>query len=312
VGPAALIIPNWNGKQHLELCLGSVAIQSTRPARTIVVDNGSSDGSLAYVAGRFPWVQCVSLPSNQGFAAAVNHGIKASQEEYVALLNNDTELDPRWLEEMLDALSSDPVAGMAACKMLRFDERSLIDAAGDAFTRGGSPVTLGSGEADGGSFNVRRYVPGTCAGAAVYRREMLTRIGLFDEDFVSYYEDADLSLRAQIAGYRCIYVPTSVCYHKRGATAARLRDFPVRMQERNLTALHLKNLPAAVLAKKGASFFGGRARRLWRECMAGSSGAAIGGALQGIALVPRMLRKRRHVLRLRTESTEYILTLFGP
>ncbi len=311
MGPAALIIPNWNGQQHLDLCLGSVASQSIRPARTILVDNGSSDGSVEYVVGKFPWVECISLPSNQGFAAAVNRGIRVAQEEYVALLNNDTELDPRWLEEMLIALGTDPAAGMAACKMLRFGERTRIDAAGDAFTRGGSPVTLGAGEADGTSFNQRRYVPGTCAGAALYRREMLTRIGLFDEDFVSYYEDADLSLRAQIAGYRCVYVPTSVCYHKRGATAKRMQDFPVRMQERNLTALHLKNLPAAVLLKKGPAFLGGRARRLWRECAAGSGGAAAKGVFQGLLLLPRMLHKRRDVLRLRSESTEYILSLFG-
>jgi GT2 family glycosyltransferase len=311
VSTVSLIIPNWNGRKHLDVCLTSVAAQSKPPDRTILVDNGSSDDSVAFVAREFPWVECLALPRNLGFAAAVNHGIYASDEEFVALLNNDTELDPRWLSELLRELESDPSAGMAACKMLRFDARTTIDAAGDALTRGGSPLTLGAGEPDGEKFNRRRYVPGTCAGAALYKRGMFLRIGLFDEEFVSYYEDVDLSLRAQLAGYRCLYVPSAICYHKRGATAALLKHYPVRMQERNLTALHVKNLPAPVLLMKAPSIILGRARRLWRELLAGVGLAAIAGLFQGILRVPRMLRKRKGVLSLRAVSTEYITSLFG-
>jgi GT2 family glycosyltransferase len=296
---------------HLDICLTSVAAQSKPPDRTILVDNGSADDSLAFVARKFAWVECLALPRNMGFAAAVNHGINASNEEFVALLNNDTELDPRWLSEMLRELQSDTSAGMAACKMLRFNARTTIDAAGDTLTHGGSPLTLGAGEPDGEKFNRRRYVPGTCAGAALYRREMFLRIGLFDEEFVSYYEDVDLSLRAQLAGYRCVYVPTAMCYHKRGATAALLKHYPVRMQERNLTALHVKNLPAPVILKKAPSMLLGRTRRLWRELLAGVGLAAIAGLFQGILLVPHMLRKRKGVLSLRAVSTEYITSLFG-
>ena len=307
----SLIIPNWNGARHLDVCLTSIAAQSRRPDRAILVDNGSSDDSVAFVAGRFPWMECIALPRNVGFAAAVNRGIEASTEEYVALLNNDTELDVRWLGEMLRELESDASAGMAACKMLRFDERTTIDAAGDSLTRGGSPLTLGAGERDGEKFNLRRYVPGTCAGAALYKRNMLSRIGLFDEDFVSYYEDVDLSLRAQLAGYRCVYVPTAICYHKRGATSALLKDFPVRMQERNLTALHVKNFPASVLLRKAPSIFVGRVRRLWRELLAGVGPAALGGLLQGMVLIPHMARKRKGVLGFRSVPADYIASLFG-
>jgi GT2 family glycosyltransferase len=311
VATVALIIPNWNGTKHLDVCLASIAAQSKRPDRTFLVDNGSSDGSVAFVAGNFPWVKCITLPRNVGFAAAVNRGIEASDEDFLALLNNDTELDVHWLGEMVRELESDASAGMVACKMLRFDERTTIDAAGDALTRGGSPLTLGAGEQDGEKFNHRRYVPGTCAGAALYRRKMFSRIGLFDEDFVSYYEDVDLSLRAQLAGYRCLYVPTAVCYHKRGATSALLKDFPVRMQERNLTALHVKNLPASVVLMKAPSILIGRTRRLWRELLAGVGPAALVGLLQGVILIPHMLRKRKAILGFRSVPTDYIASLFG-
>lgn len=307
----SLIIPNWNGRAHLEVCLRSVAAQSRRPERTIVVDNGSSDGSQAFLAELFPWVELLALPENRGFAVAVNRGIDASDTTLIALLNNDTELDPLWLSELIRELEADPQAGMAACKMLRFEQRTIIDGAGDAWTRGGSPLTLGSGEADGDRFNERRYVPGACAGAALYRRSLFEAIGAFDEDFVSYYEDVDLSLRAQLAGYRCVYVPTAVCYHKRGATSALLKDYPVRMQECNLTAVHLKNLPGGVLLKMAPAFVAGRIRRILRECRAGVAAASLRGVMCGLARIPRLLRKRRAVLRLRAVTTDDLLSLFG-
>jgi GT2 family glycosyltransferase len=306
-----LIIPNWNGRLHLDVCLTSVGNQTRRPAQTILVDNGSSDDSLSFVAMRYPWVECVALPENRGFAAAVNTGIEMSTGSFVALLNNDTELDPGWLENMLRELHNDTTAGMAACKMLKFDARTTIDSAGDGLTRGGSPVTIGSGQPDGAAYNIRRYVTGTCAGAAVYRRELFRDVGLFDEDFVSYYEDMDLSLRAQLAGYKCVYVPSAVCFHKRGATSALLKDFPVKMQERNLTAVQIKNFPASVWLRRGPAIVGGRIRRLVREIRAGVGGAAIIGAVQGILAMPRTLRKRHQNLALRNVPPVYVQSLFG-
>ncbi len=306
-----MIIPNWNGRQHLEVCLSSVARQTVRPARTIVVDNGSTDDSTAFIQSRFPWVEVIALDRNGGFAAAVNRGIGVSDEPYVALLNNDTELDARWVETMLRALDADRSAGMAACKMLRFDDRRIIDSAGDTFTRGGSPVTRGAGEIDRGQYDRLEYVPGTCAGAALYRRELFENIGVFDEEFVSYYEDVDLSLRAQLAGYQCIYVPFAVCFHKRGATAALLAHFPARMQERNLTAVQIKNLPAAVWLRKGPAILLSRIRRLVRECRTDAGGAALGGFLLGLMMIPRLLGQRRRTLALRAVPSSRILSLFG-
>jgi GT2 family glycosyltransferase len=295
----AVVIPNWNGLEHLEVCLRSVLNQSAMPDEVVLVDNGSSDGSVEFMERTFPTVRCIRMGTNTGFAVAVNRGIRETQAELVVLLNNDTEVDRRWIEELTVALEADAAAGMATCKMLRFDRRDVIDGAGDALTRAGSPYTRGSGEPDGPAFNTREYVFGACGGASVYRRTMLDAIGLFDEEFISYYEDVDLSLRARLAGWQCLYVPAARCYHKRGATSARRPAYPIRMQERNLTSLYVKNYPAGVLLMRGPVILASRARRTFRAVIAGIGAATIQGMWEGMRLLPSMLRKRKAVQRLR-------------
>ena len=306
-----LVIPNWNGLEHLKVCLESVHAQTLRPSCTILVDNGSADGSVEFVNAQFPWVECIRIGHNAGFAVAVNRGIQAKRAQYVALLNNDTELEPSWLEVMVDALERDPSAGMAACKMLRFDRRDVIDGAGDGLTRGGAPYTRGAGEPDDGRFNTASHVFGACAGAAVYRRELFDRIGLFDESFVSYYEDCDLSLRALLNGWHCIYVPEARCYHKRGASSARQPAYPIRMQERNLTALQVKNFPLSVLITKGPVIVASRIRRTYRAVVAGMGKATLLGFLDSLPLLPRMLAQRRLIQRSRTVSAKMLAQWMG-
>ncbi len=199
-----LIIPNWNGEQHLRECLDSVREQSLLPRQTILVDNGSTDNSLKLVAADYSWVTVLALSVNMGFAPAVNRGIRASSSVYVALLNNNTQLDPDWLVTLLDVLQDHP---------------------------------------DDGRYNRREYVFGACAGAGLYRRIVFEKAGLFDEAVVAYYEDQDLAFRAQLMGFRCMYVPEALCYHKRGAIGNLLPMFPDRTQKRNLTAFYLKDSP---------------------------------------------------------------------
>jgi GT2 family glycosyltransferase len=307
----AVVIPNWNGLEHLDVCLRSVMDQSVPPDEVVVVDNGSTDGSAEFVERIFPRVRCIRMGTNTGFAVAVNRGIRETQAELVVLLNNDTEVDRRWLEELAGAMQADASAGMAACKMLRFDRRDVIDGAGDALTRAGSPFTRGSGEQDGPRFDVKEYVFGACGGASIYRRAMLDVIGSFDEEFVSYYEDVDLSLRAQLAGWRCLYVPTARCYHKRGATSARRPAYPIRMQERNLTALYIKNYPASVLMRRGPVILASRVRRTFRAILAGIGVPTLQGMWEGVRLVPSMLRKRKAVQRLRSTGTTAFMSWMG-
>lgn len=304
-----LIIPNWNGEEHLRDCLDSVREQTLSPRQTILVDNGSTDGSLKLVSAEYSWVTVIALQRNVGFAMAVNQGIRASTSTYVALLNNDTQLDPDWLGTLVDVLRDHPELGMAGSKMLNFYHRNVIDGAGDALTRGGAPYTRGMGEPDDGRYSRREYVFSACAGAALYRRIVFDRTGLFDEDFVSYYEDQDLAFRAQLLGFRCMYVPDALCYHKRGATANLVPQYPIRMQERNLTAFYLKNFPWQVLLMKFPFIVGSRLRRVYRAFRTGAGKPTVQGLLEGIRMLPVALAKRRRVQKSRSVRIRYVFSL---
>jgi GT2 family glycosyltransferase len=306
-----VVIPNWNGREHLERCLESLAAQSYPAQETILVDNGSQDDSLEFVTSRYPWVRVIPLPQNLGFACAVNRGIESARGEFVALLNTDTELDPGWLEASVQAMIKEPELGTVASKMLRFYERTIIDSAGDYLTRGGSPHSRGWGEMDGGRFSVSTYTFGACAAAVLYRKSMLDEIGLFDEDFVSYYEDVDLSYRAQLAGFKCRYVPAAVCYHKRGATANRLGGYSTRLQERNLTLVHGKDFPALLLIRLSPIMLASRVRRTLRLMRTGKGIDTLTGILQGLVQLPGALKKRRAVQKTRKVSLAYLKSLMG-
>jgi len=198
----SVIVLNWDGAHLLPTCLESVRAQTLQDFGIIVADNGSTDGSLQLLADRYPEVRVIRFPGNMGFSIAVNAGIQASGGEFIALLNNDTELDPRYLEELVSAIRQDDQLGMCAPKMVYYDDPTIINSAGHACRPDGVVVDIGRGEPDGPWFGRPREVLGACAGAALYRRRMLEEIGLFDESFFISFEDADLDWRAQWAGWR--------------------------------------------------------------------------------------------------------------
>ena len=166
----------------------------------------------------FPEVKVLALEVNLGLAGGINYALQAAEGEYLAALNNDTEADKGWAAALVDALRGHPDAGMVASKMLLFDRRDTFHAAGDGFYSNGLPFNRGVWQKDRGQYDRREYVFGACGGAAAYRREMIDRIGFFDEDLFMYCEDVDLNWRAQIAGYKCLYVPEAVVYHCLSAT----------------------------------------------------------------------------------------------
>lgn len=306
VPTVSIIIPNWNGLTHLPDCLDSIRGQTLQPTETIIVDNGSTDGSVEFVKGRYPWTRIIPLASNAGVGVALNRGISESKGEYVVLLNNDIAIAPLWMETMVTALQSEPGVGSIACKMLKFFDRTRIDAAGDFLTRAGSPYSRGADEPDDGRYSAREFVFGACGAAAVFLREALDAIGSFDQDFVAYYEDIDLAFRAQLAGYKCLYVPEAVCYHKRGATYGKVSGFAIRMQERNLTALYVKNFPASLLLRKLPLILASRARRLCRSFRVGVGKPALAGMWDGLRAIPMFLRKRGAIQQKRTVSLNYL------
>jgi GT2 family glycosyltransferase len=213
----SIIIPNWNGLRHLSACLTSLLHQTYPDYETVLVDNGSTDGSCQFVADRFPEVHVVRAQHNLGFARGTNLGILHGKGPYVATLNNDTEVEPTWLEHLVTAMSSDPRLGMAASKMLFRDRRTTVNSAGIAVDRAGIAWDRDGGGMDRPEAQMLE-VFGPCAGAGLYRRAMLDEIGLFDENFHSYLEDVDLAWRGQAVGWRCIYVPSARVYHIHSAT----------------------------------------------------------------------------------------------
>ncbi len=239
----SIIVVNWNGKQHLDACLSAICSQSYPATEVLLVDNGSTDGSVDYVQRRFPTVRCIKAGGNLGFCAGNNLGIRQAMGEYIALINNDTEADVNWIHESINALDGFPEAGFTASRIRLFDRRTHLDSAGDLFFRSGYPAKRGWLLPDGSEFDQGRWVFGACGAAAVYRRSMLEQTGLFDEDYFAYMEDVDLSFRAQLMGFRCRYVPTALVYHKVGATAGQSSAIRQYWSHRNHWYTLLKDLP---------------------------------------------------------------------
>jgi GT2 family glycosyltransferase len=273
------------------------------------VDNGSTDASVAFTKSNFPEVHVLPLGENRGFSVAVNAGIKASHTEYVALLNNDTETEPGWLEALVRAASAYPEAGLFASKMVDFNDRRVLDGAGDALRRSGLPLRLGYGELDRGQYDEAAFVFGACAGAALYRRDMLDDVGLFDEDFFANCEDGDLSFRAQLAGYRCRYVPEAVIYHMGSATFGVRSPIATRLGTRNSLCLLVKDLPTTLVPRLLPFILAGQLSRLIVTASTSTLKAHLEGIAGALRLLPLMMEKRREIQKRRRVPDEYLRQL---
>ena len=244
----SVVIVNWNGKKFIAECLDGLRKQTHKDHVVIMVDNASHDGSLELVHRDYPEVKTIQLSENLGFAVANNIAINSIDTEYVALLNNDAVPHPTWLENLLKALVMNRDAGMAASKMLLYDYPDIVDRAGDIYTTAATALLHGRGKSSR-EFNKPAWVFGACAGAAIYRKHMLDDIGLFDKDFFLLYEDVDLSFRAQLRGYKCIYVPGAVVYHKASGSIGDDSPVSVYYSHRNLEWVYIHNMPNKLINK---------------------------------------------------------------
>ncbi len=307
----SIVIPNWNGWELLKACLEAIRRQTYPSIETIVVDNGSTDESCERLRAEYPEVHLIALPVNAGFAAAVNRGIMDASGPLVALLNNDTEPDPEWISRMVARLDASPDSGSVACMMINYFDHSLLDGAGDMLSRSGLPFTRGFGEPDDGRYSQSDEVFGPCAGACLYRKSVFERIGLFDEHFVSYYEDVDVAFRAQMAGFRCVYAPDARCFHRRGATAKRLGPYAAEMQERNTYILYAKTIPCGLLLRKLPYIVAGRVRHWIRAARDGNGTAVARGFVRGVKALPHAIAQRKDVQSRRTIPLSSLEHWFG-
>ena len=242
-----VIIPNYNGRHFLEECFDSLKIQNI-PLKVIVIDNASEDESAKYIRDNYPDLTIIQNKKNIGFAAAVNQGIRASKTDYVFLLNNDTELEENCISNLVRCIETDENIFAVSSKMIQFENRDLMDDAGDAYTILGWTKKVGNGRSPD-LYNEEREVFSACAGAAIYRRNILNEIGHFDENFFAYLEDVDISYRARIHGYKSIYCPEAVVYHHgSGTSGSKHNAFKVKISARNNVYLPYKNMPWPQLA----------------------------------------------------------------
>ncbi|MGA3189882.1 MAG: glycosyltransferase family 2 protein [Bryobacteraceae bacterium] len=312
----SVVIVNWNRKELLHACLDSLAVQAFSDFEVIVVDNGSDDGSVALVQEimrAFPHpIRIIENHENKGFCAANNQGFAVSQAEYIALLNNDAEADPGWLQAMFDAIRVKPDVGesdvgMVASKILVWENPSIIDKCGHLIYPDGQNRGRGHGQLDQGQFDRQTEAlwPDGCA--ALYRRAMLDEVGGFDEEFFAYADDAELGLRARMAGWNCLYAPGAVVRHHRGATLGLDSAKRLMLIERNRVLLVVKLFPwnllwvngAYHLVRIGAGLAAALRGKGDMRRYPGSKGkltaamALIKGTLSALPMIPSMLRKRR-------------------
>lgn len=239
----SVIIPNFNGMAYLDGVLSGLECQTVRNFEVILVDNGSSDGSCAFVTSSYPWVHVIELPENFGFCKAVNEGIKASRAPYVLLLNNDIEVTPDFIEEMLAAIRRHKKAFSCAARMIQFHDRDRLDDAGNYYCALGWAYARGKGK-DIHTYEKEEKIFASCAGAAIYRRKIFEKIGYFDEEHFAYLEDMDVGYRARINGYENWYAPKAMVYHVgSGTSGSRYNHFKTRYSSRNNVYLIYKNMP---------------------------------------------------------------------
>lgn len=316
------MVVNWNRKQLLRACLASLERQEGAVFEILVVDNGSTDGSADMAEREFA-ARVIRNSENRGFCAANNQGIAAARGQFIALLNNDAEAAPGWLAALRRACSSAPEVGMAASKILVWEDPRRIDKAGHLIFPDGQNRGRGAGALDAGQFDRQEEVlwPDGCA--AMYRKEMLDRIGGFDEDFFAYGDDAELGLRARIAGWRCVYAPDAVVRHHRGATLGKGSAERLELIERNRVLLALKLFPWSLLCLNPL-FFAVRLAAGLRMARRGAGDTAhfpglagkwamaralLRADLRALRMAPRILRKRSAIRHIRQLSPAQVRRL---
>lgn len=308
---ASVIVLNWNGRPHLELCLPALVAQTFQDFETIVVDNASSrDDSLDFVRSRFPSVRLVALETNLGFSGGNLAGVAVARGEFIVLLNNDTRPEPDWLEQLVACAEAQPEVGIVAAHLTDWDG-VFTDSAGDGCYVSGHGFKRHTGRpaaeapASGPCF-------GACGGAALYRRTMVEHAGFLDADFFLNYEDTDLSLRVRMLGGQCWFCREAVVRHRVSASQGECSPWNVFYGARNHVWVCAKNLPFWLLLKYSPVTVVTLVYMGWYAARRGRARDFLRGFAHGIGGLREQLRKRRELQskwRLSSRELEVQLTL---
>lgn len=302
----AIVIPNWNGKDTLGACLDSLLVQSVA-ADVIVVENGSTDGSLEFLQQSYPQIHLLINKKNLGFDGGVNTGIRYALQhnyEFIALFNNDAVAHKDWLKNLKNCME-DTHVGISTCTFMSIDGKHL-DSTGDYYTTWGLAYPRGRGEVVAGQYNELKDIFGASGGASLFRAEMFKEIGIFDEDFFAYYEDTDISWRAQLAGWKVTYAPDAVAYHHISATSSKIKGFATYQTIKNYPWVLVKNVPRQLLPIILPRFILAYSAFVVSAMTRGQIGAVVKGLFWSHVLLPKKLFERYKIQKSRSVSIEYI------
>jgi GT2 family glycosyltransferase len=294
----SIVIVSWNGRHFLEACLAAVAAQQGVAFETVVVDNGSHDGSVDFVRARFPAVRVVALGHNAGFAAGNNRGAREARGRYVAFLNNDTIAQPGWLQALRAGVDEPAGFALTTSRIVYAHDPSIVDSAGDGVFRWGGAFKRHHG-APAHAADRSEEVFGVCGAACLMPRAVFEELGGFDEDFFASHEDVDLSYRARLRGYRCRYVADAVVRHHGSATIGKVSAFAVFQGQRNLEWMYFKNAPASVLARTLPGHLLYNAAAAVHFARLGLLGTFVRAKIAALAGARQIARKRAAVQRTR-------------
>ena len=316
----AIIVLNWNGADDTLDCVESLQQQTLRP-EIIIVDNNSSDDSVERFEDHIKSQKkdapiLIKNSQNLGFAGGINTGLVYAKEhnfEYIGVLNPDAIADKHWLKSLYTELTSHPSAGIATGLLLRRDGNT-IDTSGDFYTTWGLPGPRNRDEPTVNAPNQPGEIFGATGGGALYRTAMLNDIGLFDEDFFMYYEDVDLSFRAQLAGWKVRYTPKAIAYHKVGASSKKVPGLAVYNTFKNLPLVFIKNVPGKLFWYIGLRFFLAYWLIFASAIRHGNGWPALRGIFASLIRQPRAWVHRVKIQRNRKASIKYIRSIIhdGP
>ncbi|MCJ1706107.1 glycosyltransferase family 2 protein [Microbacterium sp. VKM Ac-2923] len=306
----AVIVPTWNGRDDLPGCLESLRRQSV-PVEIIVVENGSTDGSVEMLRDSYPDVTLLVQPVNLGFAGGVNVGLRYALHRghaFAALLNNDAVAEPTWVERLVEEMARDESVGMVASKFVTIDG-SRLDSTGECYSIWGLPFPRGRDEPRLDAYDTLPELFGASGGSTLYRADMLRDIGLFDEDFFAYFEDVDLSWRARLRGWRVRLAPAAVASHRIGATSGRIPGFTTYQTMKNLFWVVAKNVPRRYLATVVPRLALAYTLTFWRAVLRGNGVVAVKGVAVAVAKMPKKLGERRAIQRARRIDDETLRSM---